>query len=277
MASIPLPQFPSDFHPKCYKCSSLNLHFNLTKHPWDWKQLEVQFRCGACGSVGFGEDMIVSRFSGQFQAWQTREKSSSTLPTQNRAEQQAIQLSLRIAETKRKEAEADRLRVLREASEKSAVLEKKALQEAAREIRHQEMIERKRLADRVRKQVKAAAVRVTAAAAASVRVVEPPVVLDEAGQRRLALRERKREVDRQCKARKRAALKAAASAIAAPKEVLPEPAASPLSPESRCAWQPCSNARTKTSKYCSHTCSNRNAREQLRARRAAELSRAKVS
>ena len=274
MASIPLPQFPSDFHPKCYKCSSLNLHFNLTKHPWDWKQLEVQFRCGACGSVGFGEDMIVSRFSGQLKAWQTQEKSSSTLPTQNRAEQQALQLTLRIAETKRKEAEAERLKILREAEEKRAVLEKKALQEAAREIRHQEMIERKRLADRVRKQSKAAAVRV--AAAAVVRVVEPPVVLDEAGLRRLALLERKREVDRQCKARKRAALKAAASALAAPKETLPEAVAPTLPPESRCAWQPCSNARTKTSKYCSHTCSNRNARAQLRARRTVELSKSKV-
>ena len=183
-------------------------------------------------------------------------------------------MTLRIAETKRKEAEAERLKILREAEEKRAVLEKKALQEAAREIRNQEMIERKRLADRVRKQSKAAAVRV--AAAAAVRVVEPPVVLDEAGLRRLALLERKREVDRQCKARKRAALKAAASALAAPKVTLPEAVAPTLPPESRCAWQPCSNARTKTSKYCSHTCSNRNARAQLRARRTVELSKSKV-
>ena len=276
MASIPLPQFPPEFKPKCFKCSSLNVHFNFTKHSWAWNQSELQYSCGVCGVMAYGEDAIIAKFSLQLKDWR-REQEEAKVRAKEAAERRVREAAE--AEARRKEEE--RIRAEEEetarriavngAEMKRRAEENAAMVAAALERRRLAALERKRAHDRERKARSRAAARAAKEAAPPVQPVANPTPQQlEAEARLQAARERKREIDRAYRARVRAAARAAADVLPdapppppAPPVPAPEIVEDPTPPtkdEGDCAWKDCDKPRVGKSKYCSRNCSNKNAR-----------------
>lgn len=249
MGSIPLPQFPPDFRPRCYKCNSLTLHFNFTRHPWAWNQTEIQFSCGMCGAVGYGENTVIAKFSPQLVSWQ-REQEQRQAGT--------------LARERERERESQRAR--------EAVA---AARVAEEEQRREE--ERLRNEARLRAQLEADMLRSAAEVGAQEDVPD-----DSGPQSEVDPVERRRARDRARKARARAAAREAriAAAVQAdqvrPLPPLPDPippqAELPSAPDlgKKCFWSSCNRSRVGSSKYCSRACSNRNARHNAKLRSRAK-------
>jgi hypothetical protein len=293
MATIPLKQFPPDFHPVCFKCRSSNVHFNLTKHPWMWNGSELQFSCGTCGSTAYGEDSIVAKFSIQMTEWRKDSQERARFAAAERIRlAEETRLEAIKAERERQAAIQDmEERILREAQAEAARLEAEAAAEAqaaatravwdpsgmAQKARDRSArlaaliaagetaLDRKRRADRESKARSRARKRELAATQP---VPEPVVLPPDQEARRQAQIEKKRAYDRERTARIRAARQEAAALASAEREEAARVVAAqviedalepevPADDEPRCAWQECDKPRTATSKYCSRRCSNR--------------------
>ena len=232
MPAIPLPQFPPDFRPRCHKCSSTNLNFTFTRHLWIWNQSEIKYNCCMCGIVGYGESVVIARFTDQLEAWQ---------------KEKLVKEEARIlAEASLKEqAEIQRL-----AAEQALLKAKEAAMKLMTKL------ERRRAIDNAYRVKRREAAKLAAASGIDVLTPEQNAVIEE---KRAAMRERKRADDRAYKARVRAAEKARKEAEAATGE----------QKETKCAWVKCDNSRTETSKDCSRKCSNKSASLSARQRKAA--------
>lgn len=132
MPSIPLEHFPAEFSARCYKCSSPNVHFNFTKHPWMWSKLEIQYSCRMCGTSGYGEDNVIAKFGGQLEAWR-RDQRRAAREMQEIREAAEREAAERDASAK---AEAESAA----ASERQAIAQK----EAEYQMRVNEALERRR-------------------------------------------------------------------------------------------------------------------------------------
>ena len=196
-----------------------------------------------CGIVGYGDSVVIARFTDQLEAWQ-KEKLAK--------EEERI-----FAEASLKEqAEMQRL---------AAEQELLKAREAA--MKHMTKLERRRAIDnayRVKKR--------EAAKAAAATIVLTPEQQAEHETKRAIFLDKKRADDRAYKARIRAAEKA----LAAEKErkeaevaASTVQAAAEAKAKMKCAWTNCDNPHTETSKYCSRTCSNKSAYLSSRQRKAA--------
>ncbi len=273
MATIPLPQFPPEFKPKCFKCSSLNVHFNFTKHSWAWNQSEIQYSCGACGVMCYGEDAIIGKFSLQLKDWRREQEAAKV-----RVKQETEKRALEAAEAAARRLEEERIRAEQEetsrrishnaAEMKRRAEENAAMVAAALERRRLAALERKRAHDRERNARSRARKRELAATQT---VSEPVVLPPDQEARRQAQIEKKRAYDRERTARIRATRQEAAALASAEREEAARVVAAqviedalepevPADDEPRCSWQECDKPRTTTSKYCSRRCSNKNAR-----------------
>jgi len=244
--AIPLPQFPPDFRPRCHKCSSTNLNFVFTRHLWIWNQSEVKYNCCMCGIVGYGDSVVIARFTDQLVAWQ-KEKLAK-----------------------------EEARVLEEASLKAqAEMQRLAAEQALLKAKEDAMklmtkLERRRAIDNAYRVKRREAAKLAAASGIDILTPEQKAVIEE---KRAAMRERKRADDRAYKARIRAAEKArAAEKERKEAEVAASTAqaAAEAKLKMKCAWKNCDNPHTETSKYCSRTCSNRSAYLSARQRKAAQ-------
>lgn len=304
MASIPLKQFPPEFMPRCYKCNSTTLHFNFTRHPWAWNQAEIQFSCSMCGTSGFGEDAVISRFTPQLQAWKQERADRARFEeaARLRREEEARQAAAREIEERvlREAAEAAR-REERERAAAVAAAEAQAAAtravwdpagmaqkardraeriEASASHDGETALERKRRLDRERKARARAAARHRMEEAVH-QAVEPqeaqpepqveattapeaPVAV-EAPSREDRLAERRRK-DREYRARVREAARAARAKAAEPEEGRQEPE---VVDPTKCALRECASPRRQDSKYCSRACSNKNAQQNARRRKEA--------
>ena len=229
MPSIPLDHFPAEFNARCYKCSSPNIHFNFTKHPWLWTKLEIQYSCKMCGAAGYGEDNVIAKFGGQLEAQRRDQRRAAREMQELRAaaEREAEERASREAQEATSAAD-------REAQIMAQKIEAHQLRvNEALELRRIQTLENKRRRDkeyRDRKKMKLA----MNALSEEMRLAE--------------------ELASEMRAQREEAERAAAAAA------------------TKCAWRDCEHPRTEASKYCSRTCSNRNAAWHLRQRKQAEAS-----
>lgn len=246
MPQIPLPHFPPEFRPVCFKCSSTNLNFTFTRHPWLWNETEIKCSCGKCGALVYGDTAVTAKFADQLKSWKAE---------QARIREEAERMA---AEERRRaeEAEAARRVALGAAEIRRKAEERALMVAAALERRKQETVERRRARDRERKALLRAA-----AKAASGFVEETS---EEAEARKLAALERKRKIDKEYRIRKRSAARAVKEEVKQKEEEVQRETRLP--DEERCAWHKCENPRAPRSKYCCRTCSNRNASLNARKR-----------
>lgn len=143
MPSIPLEHFPAEFSARCYKCSSPNIHFNFTKHPWMWSKLEIQYSCRMCGSAGYGEDHVIAKFSGQLELWR-RDQRRAARELQELRDASAREEAERAAQAKAEE-EAAAAREAQIVAQKNAAYQ--AMVNEALERKRSQQLERKRRRD----------------------------------------------------------------------------------------------------------------------------------
>ena len=229
MPSSPLDHVPAEFNARCYKCSSPNIHFNFTKHPWLWTKLEIQYSCRMCGTSGYGEDDVIAKFGGQLEA-QRRD--------QRRAERelQEIRAAAKIEAEERTSREAQEAETAA-ASERQAIAQK----EAEYQMRVNEALERRRIQTLENKRRRDKEYRDRKKMKLAMDALSEEMRLAE-------------ELAAEMRARREEAERAAAAAA------------------TKCAWRDCEHPRTEASKYCSRTCSNRNAAWNLRQRKQTEAS-----
>ena len=284
MSAIPLDGFPPAFFPRCPKCDSGSLHFQRTKHPFMWGKTDLQFSCFTCGLVKYGEPAIRQAFEGALAKWERQWKEEVAFQVsvdKERAERVAREVEttrLRREQEARQqvEVEAKRAKEAKEAARTAREQKKvQAQEEAARKVREeQERIVRERDAALLAREQELARER-------AARWAEIEVMRKRDAERQANLqRELKRERDTRYREKKRAA-----RLSLSPVAVLPAPVSQPAAPVvvevevgvveevgsvslPMCAWTGCANHATPTSKYCSRTCSNNNARARYAARRA---------
>lgn len=297
MAAVPLAGFDPAFIPQCPKCAGTSLHFQKTRHPYMWGKDDLQVHCYTCGLVKYGEATIRQVFEPQLARWtrqhneeaafqvalekerverRAREAEAARLILEQEAQEEAERKAQEKARRERDREEAARLAHEQEQARLARVREEQALrekEEAARKVREeQERIERERTEARIARERELA--RERAARWAEIEVMRKR---DAARQANLQ-RELKRERDTRYREKKRAA-----RLSLSPVAVLPAPVSQPAAPVvvevgvveeigsvslPMCAWTGCANHATPTSKYCSRTCSNNNARARYAARRA---------
>lgn len=294
MAAVPLAGFDPAFIPQCPKCAGTSLHFQKTRHPYMWGKDDLQVHCYTCGTVKYGEVAIRQVFEPQFARWQrqhneemafqvalekerverrAREAEAARLILEQEAREEAERKAQEKARRERDREEAARLAHEQEQARLARVREEQALREkeeqerAAREEQERVLRERHE-AHLARERARA---RERTARWADIEVMRKR----DAARMEELRRTLKRERDARYRENKRA--QRAALAVAAP--TLPTPPAPPVVVEEKveeigsvslpmCAWTGCTNHATPTSKYCSRTCSNNNARARYAARRA---------
>ena len=300
MAAVPLAGFDPAFIPQCPKCAGSSLHFQKTRHPYMWGKDDLQVHCYTCGTVKYGEVALRQVFEPQLARWtrqhneeaafqialekerverRAREAEAARLILEQEAREEVERKAREKARRERDREEAARLAHEQEQARLARVREEQALREkedAARKVREeQERIERERTEARIARERELARERAS-------RWAELEVMRKRDAARQANLqRELKRERDTRYREKKRAArLSLSPVAVlptpAPPPVPTPPPAAVEVSVVEEvgsvslpmCAWTGCVNHATPTSKYCSRTCSNNNARARYAARRA---------
>ena len=265
-----------------------------------WGKTDLQFSCYTCGMVKYGEPAIRQTFEVALAKWERQQREEASF--QAALDKERIERVAREAKQEAERKAQEEARLAREAEEEQERLNRLALrlaqeelervareeqarldrereeavraqEEAARKVREeQERVFRERDAARIVRERELA--RERAARWSEIEVMRKRDAVRQANLQR----ELKRERDTRYRANKRARL------AASPVAVLPVPAPLPAVPVvvevggvveevgsvslPMCAWTGCANHATPSSKYCSRTCSNNNARARYAARRA---------
>jgi len=245
MSAIPLEGYDPRFLPSCTKCGSLSVNFQWARHPFQWGAKELKSSCYTCGQIRYGESQIRQDCDPQLLRWKRAQQEEERLL------QEEILLRKAREEEEARLLQEERARLLREKEREQELLNLLALQRAQEE---QERVAREKEEAEKKKELRERKANQRRDQRARQRARE---------EEKLRAQEKQREYARSLVQRGKEVQKMVAEALLrqGEKKVRIHP------DDDKCAWKDCGNLPAQNSKYCSRTCSNKNARLNYRNRK----------
>ena len=247
MSAIPLEGYDPRFLPSCSKCGSLSVNFQWARHPFMWGAKELKSSCYTCGQIRYGEAQIRQDFDPQFLRWKRAQQEEERLLQEELLRRKARE------EEEARLLQEEEARLLREKEREQELLNLLALQRAQEE---QERVAREKEEEAKLQELRARRAKQKRDQRARKRARQEEIMRAQEKQREYAraLVQRGKEVQE---------MVAAALLRQGEKKARIHP------DDDKCAWKDCDNLPAENSKYCSRTCSNKNARWNHRQRATA--------